>query len=269
MKKFVFFKILTVLMVCLIVATSNLTLVYGDVIWEPGDSFYERERENCHYINRTYFANGDKGYVTVYKNPESSKVVTDIENGEDIHISFTYEDKSGREWGITELNDNTKSYKSGWMLMEELIARYDHISFCEDHENEFEDYDGSFDPNKYEDKIVVWKYPGSGIIHSNINIDELKENLPEFSYKYTDNEGNEWAHFGYYMGMRDGWVCLTDPENEDLPTINVEYEGLIPASKPDRTPTQRNGLWLFIGLAAGVVTVTAVLIKVFYGKKKA
>ena len=47
-------------------------------------------------------------------------------------------------------------------------------------------------------------------------------------------------------------MCLTDPNNENLPTIKVDYEGLIPASKPDRTHLQRNGSWLFIGLVAGL-----------------
>lgn len=62
-------------------------------------------------------------------------------------------------------------------------------------------------------------------------------------------------------------MCLTDPNNENLPTIKVDYEGLIPASKPDRTHLQRNGSWLFIGLVAGLVMVTAILIKLFYGNK--
>lgn len=266
MKRFTFTKVLTVLMVCLLTITWNFTFVYGDVIWEPQDSFYEQVRENCYYVSRTYFANGEKGYVTVYKNPKSSRVVTDLENGENIHIIFTYKDKSGREWGITEFNDNSKSYKSGWMLMDELIARYDYISFYEDHEEEYVDYDGSFDLNKYEGKIVVWKYPGSDVISSHLYMDDLKEYLPEFSHMYTDNEGKKWAHFTYYMGRRNGWVCLSDPENESLPTIKVDYEGLIPASKPDRTLVERNGSWLFIALVAGLVIVTAILIKVFYGK---
>lgn len=265
MKRFTFTKVLTVFMVCLLAITWNFVFVYGDMIWEPRDSFYERERENCDYVSRTYFANGEKGYVTVYKNPKSSRVVTDIENGEDIHILFTYEDKSGRDWGITESPD--KSYKSGWMLMDELLARYDYLSFYADYEKDIIDYDGSFDPNEYEDNIVVWDYPGSGIVSGYLYMDHLKKNLPEFSQMYTDNEGKKWAHFGYYMGRRNGWVCLTDPISEDLPTIKVEYEGLIPASKPDITHVQRNGSWLFIGLVAGLVIVTAILIKVFYGNK--
>ncbi len=265
MKRFTFTKVLTVLMVCLLAITWNFTFVYGDVIWEPQDSFYEKERENCEYVGRTYFANGEKGYVTVYENPKSRQVVTDLENGENIHIRFTYEDKSGREWGITEFND--KSYKTGWMLMDEVIARYDHISFHEDHKKEFVDYDGSFDPNEYEDKIVVWEYPGSDVISSHLYMNELKEYLPDFSYMYTDNDGEKWAYFAYYMARRNGWVCLTDPNNESLPTIKVDYEGLIPASKPDRTLVQRNGSWLFIGLVAGLVIVTAIFIKVFYGNK--
>jgi hypothetical protein len=267
MRKLVFSKALIFFLICLLSVTWNFTFVYGDVIWEPQDNFYERERENCDYVNRTYFANGEKGYVTVFKNPKSRQVVTDLENGEDIHIIFTYEDKSGRAWGITQFNDNSKSYKTGWMLMDELIARYDHISFYEDHQKELVDYDGSFDPDKCEDKIVVWKYPGADVISSHLYMDDLKEYLPEFSYMYTDSEGKKWAHFTYYMGRRNGWVCLTDPNNENLPTIKVDYEGLIPASKPDRTHLQRNGSWLFIGLVAGLVMVTAILIKLFYGNK--
>lgn len=266
MKRHAVTKLLTVLMVCILITVWNMAFVYGDVIWEPRDSFYEQVREDCHYENRTYFANGVKGYVTAFKSPKSNQIVTDFENGEDVHILFTYEDKEGREWGITEFYDGP--HKSGWLPMNELIARYDHITFCEDYEKEFVDYDGSFNPDNYGDKIIVWKYPGSDVISSNLYKEEFKEYLPNFSYMYEDEGGRKWAYFGYFMG-REGWVCLTDPENESLPTMKVEYEGLIPASKPERPLVEQNVLWLFIGLVVGVIMVTAVLIKVLYGKKKA
>jgi uncharacterized membrane protein len=266
MKRFMFSKVLAILVMCFLAVIWNSVFVYGDVIWEPRDSFYEKERENCVYVNRAYYANGEKGYVTAYKNPESNWAVADFENGNDVYIQFIYKDKSGREWGITEFNDGSE--KSGWVLIDELIARYDHNSFCEDHEKEFVDYDGSFDPDSCGDKIIVWEYPGSDAITGKLYKEDFKEYLPEFSYMYKDDEGRQWAYIGYYMG-RCGWVCLSDPENENLPVIKVEYEGLIPASKPDRSPAVRNGLWLFIGLAAGIIIVSMVLIKVFYGKKKA
>lgn len=267
MKRFVLSKLLTFLMVCFLTFAWSFVFVYGDVIWEPRDSFYERERENCVYINRTYFANGEKGYVTVYKSPVSNRVVTDLENGTDIHILFTYKDKSGKEWGVTKFYEGPE--ESGWVLMDELIARYDHISFYEDHEKEFEDYDGSFNPENCGDEIIVWKYPGSDVTIGTLKKEDLMEYPLDFSYMYKDDGERQWAYFGYYMGRRNGWVCLTYPENENLPTMEVVYEGLIPASKPERSVAGRNGFWLFAGLAAGVVILTMVLIKVLYGKKKA
>ncbi len=266
MKRFTFAKVFTVLVICIFTAVCNPSFVFGDVIWEPKDSFYEKMREDCHYEDRTYLANGEKGYVTVYKNPKSSRVVTDIENGKDIYILFTYEDKSGQKWGLTEFYDD--SQKNGWVLMGELIALYDHLSFCNDHEKEFVDYDGSFNPDELEDIVYVWNYPGSDVITSKLYKDELQKYLPSFSYMYKDDGERQWAYFGYYMG-REGWICLTDPENESLPAVKVDYEGLIPASKPERSLATRNELLLFLILVGGVVIVTAILIKVFYGKKKA
>ena len=220
MKRYAFSKVFAALMICVLTITWGFVNAYGDVIWEPRDSFYEKVREDCDYVNRTYFANGEKGYVTVYKSPESSRAVTDVENGGDIHIQFTYKDKSGRDWGVTEFSNGSRY--SGWVLMDELIARYDHISFCDDHESEFTDYDGSFDPEDYGDKITVWKYPGSGVITGTLYKDDLNEYKPEFSFMYTDDDGRKWAYIGYYMGRR-GWVCLTDPESESLPITKVTY----------------------------------------------
>jgi hypothetical protein len=99
MKRFMFSKVLAILVMCFLAVIWNSVFVYGDVIWEPRDSFYEKERENCVYVNRAYYANGEKGYVTAYKNPESNWAVADFENGNDVYIQFIYKDKSGREWG--------------------------------------------------------------------------------------------------------------------------------------------------------------------------
>ena len=38
----------------------------ADVLWEPNNSFYERHRDQCEYIGRQFYANGDQGFITLW-----------------------------------------------------------------------------------------------------------------------------------------------------------------------------------------------------------
>ena len=41
----------------------------ADMIWEPNDSFYEKHRDTCDYVNRGYELAGYDGHVTVFTAP--------------------------------------------------------------------------------------------------------------------------------------------------------------------------------------------------------
>ena len=134
MKKVVSIIIVLLLAVCCAVNAG------ADVIFEPQDSFYESHRDQCEYHDRSYTANGPNGDVKVYESPESDSVRATVENGEEIYVSYLYQDANGNIWGCTE---NWSTDISGWVPMEYLELIYDERSFEEDHGESFLREEGS------------------------------------------------------------------------------------------------------------------------------
>jgi len=238
----------------------------GDVIWEPNDDFYRLRPEDCKYLNRSFTANGPDGSITVQKDPESGKKVTTIENGNSFYVSFTFTDARGRDWGVVQLEDG----KSGWVLMEELVVVYDNISFCEDHKDEFKEYNGEFNPSEIDGKVLFRSYPGSASITSKVQASDIRAEDFSFSYTYTDSEKRLWGYVPYYMGSR-GWICLSDPTNEAIHAVK-RVTPVISAVKDesrtisDRVADENNSrvLFLIAGLVAVLVAATTILIRVFW-----
>lgn len=284
-------KYAATVLLCLAVLMMTYTAALADVIWEPNDSFYKKHADECKYEDRNYIANGEKGYITVYKDPKSKEVEGYSENGNTFYVSFIYP-KSAREdktWGIIEYQekekgilarpDGSKKAKTGWVKMEEMMASYDHYAFHSQHQDEFVDYNGNFDPFSFEDPILFWTFPGSGIIRNRIDMskyrdmEEVKLNISEL---YTDAEGKEWGYVGYFFAT-SGWICLSDPTNENLPATAIEQDGFIPPSLPasvDLSDDARDEgetplAVIIIALVVVLVVVTAVLIRIFYKKKPA
>ena len=161
MRKFRF----TVLLFGMLLTTLS-AVVHADVIVEPNNSFYERNRDESVYLNRDFYANSVEGYVSIKKEPGSNSEISAIENGTIVNIKFTLNYK-GEEWGITELSVPDKDYSewpSGWIPMEQLLVVYDYISFAEDHGSEFYDYTGSGEVLVNSEGVVFWSWPGSGRI---------------------------------------------------------------------------------------------------------
>ena len=80
-----------------------------------------------------------------------------------------------------------------------------------------------------------------------------------FSTLYTDGNGQRWGYVGYYMGRRNGWVCLDDPLNEQLDTDIVPVEPS--AAQLRGTPTAAPGAaqWQPLALAGGLVVLVVVI----------
>ncbi|HOQ75785.1 MAG TPA: hypothetical protein PK369_04340 [Thermoclostridium sp.] len=277
MKKRLVSRLAVFLSALLLCGMAAAIAASADAIWSPQDDFYENHFGDCDYEDRYYLANGPKGYITIYQRPGSSRIVDQFENGNEFYVSFTYTRGNGEKWGVVQFRrDQDKAVatwmhdeftKTGWIPMEDLLAVYDHYAFVEDHRDEFKDYLGGFYARDYEGKINFWTYPGSGVVRSSVSMKDREGGELSFSYIYTDEDGREWGYVGYFYA-NEGWVCLSDPTNPDLPANEVVYEGLIPAAKPQK-PAVSSDMTLVIVLVAAVMVLTAVIIVLIFRKKAA
>lgn len=204
-------KLIALLTVLLLLA-AMATPAFADIIWEPrGDSFYESHRDECDYHDRSYLANGEKGYVTVKASPDSLIEVANLANGTRFFVVHVWEGKDGTQWGVGYPSGQWD--KEGWVKLSEMAMVYDYISFNEDHSHEFQEYDGSGD---HLTEAYVYSYPG-GVCGSRMEQGSGDYTFAQaFNNLYTDENGLRWTFVGYYMGHRDGWVCIDDPMNENL-----------------------------------------------------
>lgn len=200
---------ITVWMLLLLLAGMNcMEEAKADVIYEPVDSFYEAHREECDYVDRSYTANGPEEAVTVYKSPESSKVITTVENGTELYISYSYIDERDIIWAFYEDWDNDLR---GWMPMEYLTVIYDHISFAEEYRDSIVEESGCLDESYDGQTVYFLNYPGSTSFTESVVGDG---NLPEYSSVFVDEEGCKWGFVNYYRGIRNSWICLDMPTSD-------------------------------------------------------
>lgn len=243
-------------LVLALLAVSALAIpVSADVIWEPDDSFYEKHRDECTYVNRDYQLAGYGGTVTVFTAPGGSNKAT-LGNGLQCSIQFTWEGK-GITWGyLIRWGDNAVE---GWVPMDDLSLVYDSQQFMEDHAAELT----STDPVPVEfQEAVLYGYPNGPAWDSTLIENADYRSFSEvFTQLYTDESGLRWGYVGYYMGHLNTWVCLDDPMNRELNT------GIVPTAP---SPAQARGsvtvtagppvILMAGGLVAAVAAVTGVLI---------
>jgi len=264
--------ILAMLMVC--------TVANSDVIWEPNDEFYKNKYEDCEYIGRSYTAKSADGSVTVWKEPGSRKEVDTIKNGSALYVSFKYTDKSGATWGVVQFEYDdagnvkaayTNNAHTGWIMMAELALVYDYRSFNEEHESEYQPYSGDYKAFMNGDEIVFWSYPRSGVItRTESNIDENFS----ISYTYTDSERRQWGFISYYYGIRNSWVCISDPISKTIPAIAIKNS---PAASPSQTIPYPNSnvmpenskfpVTILLAVLVFVLIITTVVIIHLFWKK--
>ena len=190
-------------------AAATLCCMFGamsvkaDMIWEPMDSFYSEHSAECTYVNRVFTANGPDGKVILYVSPEVPEPVAVWENGYTAHISFTYEDRDGILWGISDDSDG----RVGWVPMDYVEVVYDSIAFREEHAAELVEQAGELEGVDYGEAFYFWEYPGSSVFHDMT----MGDYPPSYYCVYTDERGHSWGCVGYYFGIRDVWVCLDEP----------------------------------------------------------
>ncbi len=193
------------LLLALIFLLALTPVVSADVIFEPQDSFYWEHRGECQYHNRTSYADGIDNVAVVYRSPESAAVAERVKNGLELWISYTYEDSDGFVWGYCE---NYEENWTGWIPMDYLLLKYDYICFREEFADRIEEQNGTIPPSGT-GRTHFWFYPGSDSLWAHMDLTE--DYLPEYQAVFTDDAGREWAYVGYYAGIRDSWVCLSDP----------------------------------------------------------
>ena len=246
--------------------------VLADVILEPPDSFYNKHRDECTYLNRRYYANGKKGYISLKSEPGSDREVAVYANGAIINISFTY-GKGANEWGVIIFDTEDKQYDqwgTGWVPMSELAIVYDTTAFEEDHKAQIYDAALNADSLFLKDEIIFWTWPGSGEIAMKHSVPaETEQRDLELGWlsatrAYKDGEGREWGYISYFYSARGTWVCFGDSANSEIPAFNAAPDPhLLPAADPGALPKVNNGLPIqaIVLLVGATIAGTAVLIR--------
>jgi hypothetical protein len=220
------------LLLVLIAILALAPAVSADLIWIPEDDFLNDHMDDCSHHQRYYYAAGPDGAVTVYDSPESSAVSARLENGDLLHISWSYTDADGIAWGFCEHYDEDFQVDwDGWMPMDYLLLKYDSQSFREEFADRIESRPGKMEGSG-EVPVVFWDYPGSEDISASFVIEA--EYLPQYEEVFTDDAGREWASVGYFRGIRNVWICLDAP--------SADYDTLYADSAPQQVthPTKQD-----------------------------
>lgn len=263
MKKFV------TLWLSLVLLLSLIAPARADVLWEPDNRFYETHRDQCTLEERSYYANGEDGFVTLWNAPNGSRVEGQFENSTVLRVYWRYKD-----WGCVSIRVG-EEWVEGWVPMADLVLIYDYISFAEGYADQITPYNGEFaDYGGDADLANFFAYPGAGEvqrIYEYAQWTDLWNNLTGSadgeSYIqsiFVDEDGRTWGYVGYMYGHLNAWFCLDEPDGVDFPEREMDAPALIPA----RTPVLPTVSYVPYVLVGAVVLVTAGLLLVFFRKKK-
>jgi len=260
-------------------------VVFANVIMPPVNDFFIRHRDELVPVERFFYVNYEGDYVSLKDAPGSERVSDVLENNRAYFIRSTY-NHEGESWGYMQLSNRQFGPPFGWIPMNQLLLRYDAISFDEERGDEFYPFSGSYEALKTAQEIVLWPWPGSGDGEINRRIRVHNEALIIFNdaisegfkiyHAYTDYQGREWV-FTNIRGRRRSndrqmWVCLSDPTNLDIPAFNPPRPVPWPSVKalPDISQSGPSLPLLTLILVAVLASSTAVLIRVFWrqGREK-
>ncbi len=272
MKKQDFKKLTRMIFTCVILVSLISGYALADVIWEPNDDFYSAHSNDCEYVNRDYYSNGETGYIELFSEPGGTSLGF-ADNGQVFHVQFSY--KLGDEtWGVIEYSEGEGKLlprgdgesETGWIKLSDAALKFDYQSFDEAHSTEYTTYDGDYLEIKDITNIVIWTFPNSG--ESSSTLDKIDEN---FSVKsvYTDLDSLQWGYVSYYYGMKNFWVCLSKPTDTTLSAKDVpvpEFHIPSPDSEPEQTGNDMTSV-IIICVAAAILC-TAVLFASLNKKKR-
>lgn len=264
------------LLLSLLTAVLLSATVFADMLVEPNDIFWWTHRDDCENRYRTYIVNSPDGYAALWESPVSSKQTEILPNGTELNGSWRYTDEKGETWFTVESGETNVRHRiilRGWCRESDCLVTPDSVSFEEAHSVEFEGWDRSYDHILDEaEKIVVWKYPGSGEVTGELGPAFDPKRLPEMVETcWRDPQGRMWAYVERIVGRQDIWICLdalgsTDLEKDEtiLPDTGTVYQAA------DKLPQPTSGTGgLTIVAVTVVVTITILLLFLFFGKKVA
>ncbi len=256
-------RLLALALALLVMAALPLS-ARADVIFTPDDDFYEDHYDEMDYVNSGYIANGPGGALTLYESPENSMVKGTAENGEGVYVSVRYTDDDGVAWAQIELFERALN---GWVPMDYLVKVYNSDDFREEFADRVAAEEGSLAAS--EQPVYFWSYPGSDVFQADLPLEG--DYLPEYWEVFVDDAGRKWAHVGYYMGIRNAWVCLDAP-TADYAALYADHAPQ-QVTKPEITePTAEikpGGISpvVAIGAAAAVAAVSAAILVVMKKRK--
>ena len=262
-----FKSILSLALICLMLTVLAIPAA-ADIIYEPNNLFYNTHKDDCEYLRvRHYVANSEAGYVYLYQSPDNPMTVRSYPNGEEVAITWLYTASDGAQWGLN-------GDESGWICLSDWSLVYDSREFLKDHEAEcvpFEGESAAEIPATEEKPVIAWSYPGGDRAKYTLS----SGNVAYFvGQTYTDANGTVWGHIGYMYGMRDFWVCLSNPYDESVGGYALpEHEITLiqaPVAQEDIPVSGGNRTALIVAgvLTVGVVIGTAVIIRTRFSKKK-
>ena len=231
----------------------------ADVLWSPrNDRFFEQHYDQCEYIGRQFYANGDEGFITLWDAPGGTRVVHQFQNGFTLWVYYQYEDwVCAVVWG-------DEGEISGWAPIEDFALRYDYLCFAEEYGDQIQPYDGQFeDYDGSAAEIVFYEYPGAPEPKDVWAAAEVLDQLTGTGYidsTFTDEEGRTWGYVAYLFGSRNLWFCLDEPEGRDFPARQVGTPELTEAREPT-LPARGYVPYILSGvLVIAVVAAAAVLL---------
>ncbi len=240
-------KILAALIVLLIVISMmHTTEAKADVLWEPTYNFFDENKVDYTIERRSYIANSPNGFVNIYKSPDSKTTTGVLLNGDSFYVYYKGE-YDGKLWGL-----NTQEE---YVLLDNMYVAYDHISFEEEYKDKIEDLSDA--RTELKKGYLYMEYPGAE------RCEELMfDNKEAYCSKmFVDEQGLEWRYFGYVYGLRNFWVCVSDPYNRDyvkrevsVPTL---YSALTPTDEEIKTVAKEENDVKIMGSKRGKTIVVA------------
>lgn len=242
----------------------------ADVIWEPDNAFYLRHRDECTYVSRSYYANGQEGFITLWDAPDSRRAAAQYENGQELLVYYQYKD-----WGFAARWEDGREV-SGWVPLADMVLVYDCISFAEDYAEEIRPYADEFAGYAGDAQSVhFYEYPGAPEPKYTWDLGDTTWNVLNeltgtggysscISSIFVDEEGLTWGFVSYLYGHLDGWFCLDRPDGTDFPLRDIPQ----PELTAPQTPVLPASSYLPYLLVAGVVLATGGLLFWFYGRRR-
>lgn len=242
---------------------------FADVIWEPGDNFYFRHRDECVYMkDARYEAQADADVLT---SPEDPTVVGSVSAGDILFIGYIWQGDA--LWGAVfpfRGEDGAGDWIQGWVDLSAFRKLYGAAEFEADHGDEFFEADGGI-PITREQTVVLWLFPGSGEVWAGMGGPDfwLEEETCSYGRIWTEAEGKDWAEVPYWYGSH-GWIYLPDPYATDLPRSAPRYadeNGAAPGSGTEAGAVIRPGVAVICAVSS-VAAVTAVSLVLLTRKRK-